>query len=190
MKELEPNFTEYKVDEVIRNLGDNKCPGPDGIDGIIVKRLHKCLPKFWILPFNKCFALGCFLKEWKKARVIAIPNSDKTTLHSVQGYWGISLLKIPGICLEKLVIGRLNYFLETAGQIPSLQYRFTAGRSKADAIKTVSEFVGHSQKLGLKFCLLALDTAVAFDNAWHPEILTWLWKLKCPPNTYSMVRDF
>jgi hypothetical protein len=69
---------------------------------------------------------------------------DKTILHSVQGYRGINLLSIPGKCLEKLVSGRLNYFLETAGQIPSLQYGFTAGRSTADAVKTVSEFVEHS----------------------------------------------
>ena len=138
------------MDEVKRNLDDSKCPGPDGIDGIIVKRMHKSLPKFWISLFKKCFELGCFPKEWKKARVITIPKSDKTKLHSVKGYRGISLLSIPGKCLEKLVTGRLNYFLEITGQIPSLQYRFTAGSSTADAIKTVSEFVGHSRKLGLK----------------------------------------
>ena len=93
---LELNFTENEVDEVIRNLDDSKCPGSDGIDGIIVKRLHKCLPKFWISLFDKCLLLGCFLKEWKKARLTAILKSDKTKLHSVQGYRGISLLSIPG----------------------------------------------------------------------------------------------
>jgi hypothetical protein len=153
------------VDEVIRNLDDSKCPGPDGMDGIIVKSLHKCLPKFWISLFNKCFVPGCFPKEWEKARVIAIPKSDKARLHSVQGYRGTSLLTIQGKCLEKLVIERLNYFLETTGQMPSLQYGFTAGSSTADAIKTVVGFVEHSRKLGLKCCLLALDIAGAFDSA-------------------------
>jgi len=88
------------------------------------------------------------------------------------------------------VIERLNYFLEFAGQLPSQQYGFTAGRSIADAIKAVSEFICHSIKLGLKCCLLALDTAGAFNNAWHPGILAQLWKLKCPPNIYSIVRNF
>jgi hypothetical protein len=46
------------------------------------------------------------------------------------------------------VIERLHYFLETAGKIPPQQYGFTAGRSTADAIKTVSEFVCHSRKHG------------------------------------------
>jgi len=88
------------------------------------------------------------------------------------------------------VIERLNYFLESAGQLPSQQYGFTAGRSTANAIKAVSEFVCHSSKLGLKCCLLALDIAGAFDNVWHPGILARLWKLKRPPNIYSIVRDF
>jgi len=35
--QTEPNFSKHEVDDVIRNLDDKKCPGPDGIDGIIVK---------------------------------------------------------------------------------------------------------------------------------------------------------
>jgi hypothetical protein len=103
------------VDEVIRNIDDSLCAGQYGIDGTIVKRLHKWLPKFSNSLFNKCFALGCFPKEWKKARVIAIPKSEKTKLQTVQGHGDISLLSIPGKFLENIVIGRLKYFLETAG---------------------------------------------------------------------------
>ena len=146
--QTEPNFSKHEVGEVIRNLDDKKCPGPDSIDGVIVKRLHKSLPTIWISLFNKCLLLGFFPTEWKKARVIAIPKSDKTKLHSVLGYRGTSLLSIPGKCLEKLVIERFNYFLEPAGQLPPQQYRFTAVRSTADAIKAVSEFVRQSRKLG------------------------------------------
>ena len=113
--QLDPNFMEYEEVQTIRNLHDSKCPGPDGIDGIVVKKQHKGLPKFWISLFNKCFVLGCFPKEWKKGRVLAIPKSDKTKLHSVQGYRSISLLSVPGKCSEKLVIERLNCFFEANG---------------------------------------------------------------------------
>jgi len=181
----EPNFTEHEVDEVISKLDESKCPGLNGIDGNIVERLQKYLPKVWFALYNKCFP-----KVWKNARVIAISKADKTKLRSVEGYRGVSLLSGPGKFLEKLVIERLNHFLETTGQISSLQFGLTAGRSTADAIKTVSDFVGHSRKRGRKCCVLALDIAGAFDNAWHPGILARLRKLKCPPNTYNMVKDF
>jgi hypothetical protein len=185
-----PDFRNHEVEDVIRKLQDKKCPGPDGIDGVIVKRIHKILSTFWATIFNKCFLLGCFPKVWKEASVIAIPKTDKSKLHTVQGYRGSSLLSIPGESLEKLVIGRLNYFLETIGKIPPQQYGFTVGRSTADAIKTVIEFVSVSRKQGTKCCLLALDISGAFDNAWHPGILARLRELKCPPNIYSVLREF
>lgn len=124
---IEPTFMKHEVDKVLRSLDKKKCPGPDGIDGAIVKQLHKSLSALWIMLFNKCLLLGFFPKEWKKARVIDIPKSDKTKLRSVQGYCGISLLSIPGKCLQKLVIERLNYFFVSKGQIPPQQYGVMAG---------------------------------------------------------------
>jgi hypothetical protein len=48
---------------------------------------------------------------WKTARVIAVPKTEKSKLHTVQCYRGIILPLIPGKCLETLVTGRLNVFL-------------------------------------------------------------------------------
>jgi hypothetical protein len=152
--------------------------------------MHKILPTFWTTLLNKCFLLGCFLTVWKRVSVIAIPKTDKSKLHMVEGYRGISLLSFPGKCLEKFMIGRLNNFLEATGQIPPQQYGFTTGRSTADAINVVMEFVRRGRKLGLKCCLVTLDIADAFDNAWHPGILATIWDLKCPTNIYSIVKDF
>jgi hypothetical protein len=184
-----PNFKNHEVEEIIRKLQDRKCPRPDGINGAIVKRMHKMLPTFWTTLFNKCFLLGCFPKAWKQANVIAIPTTDKSKLHNVQGYRSISLLSIPSKCLEKLLIGRFNHFLEPTGQIPP-QYVFTAGRSSADAITTVVRFAQRARKRETKCCLLELDIASAFVNAWHPGILARLWEQKCPLNIYSIIKDF
>ena len=138
--------------------------------------------------FNKCLSLGCFPKEWKKARVIAIPKSDRNKLHYVLGYRGISLLSIPGKCLEKLVTERLNYFLESAGHTPLQQYGFTARKSTVDGIKAISELVSCCRRNGQ---VLPPSTGYSrrLDNAWHQGILARLWKLHCPPNIYSLVRD-
>ena len=146
----EPEFTKHEVDEVINQINENKSPGPDGIDGTIVKRLHEILPTFWESIFNKCLLLGCFPAEWKQAKIVVIPKSDKTKAHSVAGYRGISLLAIPGKCLEKLLVGRLNYFLNINAHIHPQQYGFTEGRYTVDAIKVVVEFVRHNKQLGLK----------------------------------------
>jgi len=54
----------------------------------------------------------------------------------------------------------------------------------------LTKSVENIRKRNQKCCLLALDIAGAFDNASHPVILKQLRKIKCPPNTYSMVKDF
>jgi hypothetical protein len=41
-----PDFLPQEVDEVIGKLRDKKCPVPDGIDGPILKRIHRILPSF------------------------------------------------------------------------------------------------------------------------------------------------
>ena len=156
----------------------------------LLKKMHKNLPRFCLDLFNRCYAPGCFPTVWKEARVISIPKADKSKHRSVEGFRGISLLSIPGKCLEKIVIRRLNYFLATNGQIAPLQLGFTAGRTKAEAIETVTKCVVNIRKRNQKCCLLALDIAGAFDNASHPVILKQLRKMKCPPNTFNMVKDF
>lgn len=94
--------------EVIGKLHNKKCPGLDGTDGPILKKLHRILPSFWVTLMNKCLRLGCFPRAWKTARVIPIPKMDKSKHHTVQGYRDISLLPIISKCLESLVDGRLK----------------------------------------------------------------------------------
>ena len=103
---------------VINLINENKSPGPGGIDGSIVKRFHEILPTFWDSFLNKCLLLGYFPTEWKEANIVAIPKSDKTKAHSVAGYRGISVLAIPGKCFEKLLAGKLNYFLDRNSHFP------------------------------------------------------------------------
>jgi hypothetical protein len=155
------------MDEVFGKLQDKKCPGPDGIDGPIVKRIQWILPSFWVTLMYKCLGLGCFPKAWKTARVIAIPKTDKSKHNTVHGYRGISVLPIIGKCLESLVVERLKTFLEITGQIPPQQFGFTAGRATVDAIQKVTESVTRDRTLGNKCCLVALDIAGAFDNLDH-----------------------
>lgn len=186
----ELEFVDHEVAEIVTQLNDKKCPGPDGIDGAIVKNIHKTLPTFWKTVFNKCLHLGCFPKIWKTANVIAIPKTDRRKLQSVGGYRGISLLSIPGKCMEKLSMNRLNYFLQASQQLPPQQYGFTAGKSTVDAIKAVSDYVHQCKRLQMKSCLLALDFVGAFDNAWHPNILARLRELNCPSNIFNIIKDF
>ena len=68
------------MDEVIGKLHDKKCRGSEGIDGPIVKKIHRILPSFCVTVMNKCLRLGCLTIAWKAARAIAIPKRSKTSI--------------------------------------------------------------------------------------------------------------
>ena len=99
-------------------------------------------------------------------------------------------MSIPGKSLERLIMIRLDYHLEGNKLIPAQQYGYTCGNSTSDAIKTTIDFAQESKRKNLKSCLIALDIAGAFDNAWHPGILTRLWRLDCPTNIFKMITNF
>jgi hypothetical protein len=115
--------------------------------GVIVKRLHKEFACPVDNALQQMLTTGLLPKRMEKGKgnshsqIGQKPNSVRYKDTDT------SLLSIPGKCLEKLVIERLNYFFESTGQIPPQQYGFTAGRSTADDIKTVLDFVRHSRKL-------------------------------------------
>ena len=186
----EPDFTNEEFENIVTNLKRNKYPGPDGLDGEIVKKMQKLIPNLWPTLFNKCLLLGHFPEIWKHAEVIAIPRADKSKHNTISGYRVISLLSVPGKCVEKLAMNRLNFFLENTKRVPVQQYGFIAGKSTTDAIKTVISFVRRCKQFRQKCCLLALDIVGAFDNAWHPSIISKLWNWNCPPNIFNILRSF
>ena len=64
------------------------------------------------------------------------------------------------------------------------------GKLTVHVINTVINFVHQTKQLELKYCLLALDIASAFDNAWHSSLLHRLWNQNCPPNIYNIIKNF
>ena len=76
---------------------------------------------------------------------------------------------------RKIVTNRLNFFLQTTRRVPTQQFGFTPGKYTTNAIKAVTVFAKECKQLRQKCCLLALDITGAFDNAWHPTILSKLW---------------
>jgi hypothetical protein len=63
--------------------------------------------------YNGCLRKGCFPKRWKKARVIPITKPGKENCNDTSKYRPISLLNVGGKVLEKLLISRIMYFLNS-----------------------------------------------------------------------------
>ncbi|GIY18171.1 hypothetical protein CEXT_770361 [Caerostris extrusa] len=54
-------FTQQEIDHIVSTAPSKKAPGLDGIDGYILKRLHKSSPTTLLQLFNASKTLGHFL---------------------------------------------------------------------------------------------------------------------------------
>ena len=187
-KELEPNFTLTKINDVLNNFKTKKAPGIDMISGEVLKIAIKCNP-FIILNFvNACFNFGYFSKVLKISVIVPIPK--RANLINVEIQRPISLLPTLGKFLERLIQNRLLIYPFKNNFSPN-QYGFMPQRSCEDAINKVLDLT--HDKLKNKKCVLwlSVDFISAFDSAWWPSILNGLIKkLKLPRNIYSLIKDF
>jgi ribonuclease HI len=92
--------------------------------------------------------------------------------------------------LERLLLNRLDYFNITNHWISASQYGFCAGKSTEQALFNLVEFITagfvNRELTGAIF----LDISGAFDNAWHPGVLSFLIKSACPSWLLHILRSY
>jgi hypothetical protein len=185
-----PLFTVEELTMAVRRLKPGKAPGIDGITNEIV-RLVICNDKQGILlaMFNACLEQGRFPKCWKVARVILLRKGDKP-VEQASSYRPISLLPALGKLLERLVIRRIEVFLQHTNGLSDNQYGFRRGRSTLDAIGRLVATADEGRRTG-GFCLaISLDIRNAFNEAWWPLIVENAKAKRIPGELLRIVRSF
>ena len=97
---LNITFTEKDIEKVTQNLHSNKAHGHDMISIRVLKVCGKSIIKSLLIIYKKCFEMGCFPNEWKKAN--AAPANKKNDKQLLKNYLPMSLLSICGKVLERL----------------------------------------------------------------------------------------
>jgi hypothetical protein len=72
-------FTPAEVSDAIQGMNKNKAPGEDGIMSDILQCAFNLLPKSTTAMYNKCLRTACFLRIWKRAKIIPIVKPGKET---------------------------------------------------------------------------------------------------------------
>ncbi|KAL4098480.1 hypothetical protein QTP88_023085 [Uroleucon formosanum] len=123
------NFvTPGEIKTIIKRLPNKKSPGHDNITNFMYKKLPNKAITFMTSLFNSLLRLGHFPENWKKAIIILIkkPGKDKTDPDS---YRPISLLTSLSKIFEKVILSRLQNYLNCTNTIPKFQFGFKAHHS-------------------------------------------------------------
>ncbi|UYV67852.1 hypothetical protein LAZ67_5002251 [Cordylochernes scorpioides] len=179
--------TPNEVKEVIKYLANHKAPGHDNI----TPQMAKNLPIKWIVflagVFNAALHLCYYPKVWKHAIIIPIP---KKSAKSPEDLRPISLLPTIGKIYERIILRRLQMYLDNSNFIIPQQFGFRRGHSTTHQLIAVLDYIqirrSHKEVVGAVF----LDFAKAFDRVWHNGLIKKLTKHQFPSDIINFMQNY
>ncbi|UYV60337.1 hypothetical protein LAZ67_1000868 [Cordylochernes scorpioides] len=204
IKDLEQNWISFKNtiikvakvsiprDYALENTDLNKTPGPDGIHGQMISNLGKNGKEKLLDIFNNSWKSGKLPQDWKTATIIPIKKLDKSA-DDPKNYRPISLTSICCKLMEKIILRRLTYHLDTRNLLPKEQYGFRKGHGTIDQLLFFTQKVKDAQNRKPTNHTIAafLDLTQAFDNVWKTKLITKLYKhFKIDGKAITWINDF
>ena len=154
-------FTCQEIKNAILNTNPSKSPGPKGIH----PRLLHLLSDFGIETvtriFNKSWNTATVPQEWKKA----ILKNNKPA-EELSSYRPISLMSVLGKVMERAIVNRLRYIIESKNLLINYQPGFRPRRSMTDQLLRLSQTIadGFQSKPIQRTVLTLLDDTAAYDT--------------------------
>ncbi|UYV81433.1 hypothetical protein LAZ67_20001180, partial [Cordylochernes scorpioides] len=181
-----------ELDYALENTDLNKTPGPDGIHGQIISNLGKNGKEKLLDIFNNSWKTGKLPQDWKTATIIPIKKLDKS-VDDPKNYRPISLTSICCKLMEKIILRRLTYHLDTRNLFPEEQYGFRKGHGTIDQLLFFTQKVKDAQNRKPTNHTIAafLDLTQAFDKVWKNKLITKLYKhFKIDGKAITWINDF
>ncbi|UYV69677.1 hypothetical protein LAZ67_7000182 [Cordylochernes scorpioides] len=181
-----------ELDYALENTDLNKTPGPDGIHGQMISNLGKNGKEKLLDIFNNSWKTGKLPQDWKTATIIPIKKLDKSA-DDPKNYRPISLTSICCKLMEKIILRRLTYHLDTRNLLPEEQYGFRKGHGTIDQLLFFTQKVKDAQNRKPTNHTIAafLDLTQAFDKVWKNKLITKLYKhFKIDGKAITWINDF
>ncbi|UYV64603.1 hypothetical protein LAZ67_3001280 [Cordylochernes scorpioides] len=146
-----------ELDYALENTDLNKTPGPDGIHGQMISNLGKNGKERLLDIFNNSWKTGKLPQDWKTATIIPIKKLEKSA-DDPKNYRPISLTSICCKLMEKIILRRLTYHLDTKNLLPEEQYGFRKGHG------TIDQLLFFTQKTLLKLLISTVKSIFTYKD--------------------------
>jgi hypothetical protein len=155
------------MDRVIQEMPADRAPGPDGFNGLFVKRCWPIIQNDFYRLASEFHAGNLKLQNINGSYITLIPK--KPVPEGVNDYRPISLTNMSLKFLTKLTANRLQDKILSC--IHKNQYGFLRGRSIQDCLAWSFEYLYLCQASKKPIVILKLDFAKAFDTVEHEALL-------------------
>lgn len=154
-------ITVQEISDTIKNLKNNKSPGPDGFPGEFYKVFAGEITPVLYRVFNYALTSGDSPKTWSEA-IISVLHKEGKDPTSCKGYRPVSLLCNDLKILTNIMARRLQKHINKL--IKSDQTGFIPGRQGANNIRRTLNVISCAKNKSQHAMLLSLDAQKAFDR--------------------------
>lgn len=183
-----PSFTALEIAATVRTFKNNKAPGLDLVEVVVLKTACNTIPGQFVRLFNGCLQWGVFPSIWKEGSLRVLLKGEDKDERDPKSYRPICLLSVIGKLFEKLLKARLLDTSLAPDKVSRRQFGFMPGRSAEDAVVELRRMVSASE--GRYAVALLFDISGAFDNVWWPLVLDSLRERDCPRNIFEVLRSY
>lgn len=182
-------FSAPELDQALASLNHSSSPGPDKITYGTLAHLGLEARQHLLEIFNASWTGGNIPPDWKAACVVPILKPGKSPL-DLKSYRPIALTSCVGKCMERLVLSRIEWLLETKSIYPATMTGFRQGRSSIDNVVDLVTHVDDQKLRGKITIAVFLDVRGAFDNIKHSAVLRGLKTIGIGGRCYAWIADY
>lgn len=160
-------FEKKEMDDIIKYMPADKAPGPDGFNGLFLKKCWHIIQKEFYALAQDFHDRKIGLQNINSSFITLIPK--KGSPENVNDYRPISLTSVCLKFLTKLAANRFQDHILKC--IHKNQYGFIRTRTIQDCVAWVYEYIYLCQLSKQPILIIKLDFAKAFDTIEHEAIL-------------------
>uniref|UniRef100_A0AAQ4RRK9 Reverse transcriptase domain-containing protein n=1 Tax=Gasterosteus aculeatus aculeatus TaxID=481459 RepID=A0AAQ4RRK9_GASAC len=185
---MDAEFTKFELTKALVGCR-RSAPGEDRVGYEMVKKAPDNVMEAIVGLFNKVWRTGVLPDGWKQAVVLPFAKPGKDP-GKVDSYRPIALTSNLCKLMEKMIVKRLIFYLESKGLMSEAQSGFRRGRSTMDALVVVSTEIAKALAMKEKMVVVYFDIEKAYDTMWREGVLMKLSALGVEGRMYNWILDF
>ncbi|KAM7290016.1 hypothetical protein ISCGN_030144 [Ixodes scapularis] len=184
-------FSLGELNWAIHKSKTRSAPGPDNVTPATLRNLPDETRLQLLDWINAIWVSGELPQAWKHSIVVPIPKGNKAR-NTIKNFRPISLTSCVCKTMERMVLARLDWYLENSNAFHPAQTGFRTGLGTQDSLALISHHIirtkGRRQNHACTF--VAVDVSRAFDPVPHSSIMTATVSLGISGRALNFIRNF